>query len=151
MNEQTILVVDDDDRLAESFKVALRMNGYATEVVSVHDGQAALDWLFGNNDYDGRDTSVVPRLILLDLSMTGMGGMPCLNRIRADRRTELLPVVVLTISDAPQDKTDAYKAGANGYVDKISDIPFPEMVMRIAHYWLDVNKPAPLAYYSVLR
>lgn len=144
MNDQTVLVVDDYSWFTESFKTALRMNGYANEVAVVHDGQEALDWLFGDNDYDGRDTNVVPRLILLDLSLPVMGGLPCLQHIRADERTECLPVVIFTASSFPQDKIDAYRAGANGYVDKVGSVPFPELVRRMALYWLDVNEPVPL-------
>jgi two-component system, response regulator len=145
LNDQTILVVDDNSLNIEAFKTALRMNGRASEVAVVHDGQEALDWLFGENGYTGRDTGVSPRLIMLDLSMPGMGGLPCLVRIRADQRTELLPVVIFSNSGFPQDKIDAYRAGANGYVDKMSTaVPFPEMVKRVADYWLEVNQTAPI-------
>ena len=145
MNDQTILVVDDNSLNIEAFRVALRMNGRAGNVAVVHDGQEALDWLFGENGHAGRDTGDIPRLILLDLSMPGMGGLPCLVRIREDQRTELLPVVIFSNSDFPQDKIDAYRAGANGYIDKMSTaVPFPEMVKRVADYWLEVNVPAPI-------
>ena len=144
MNDQAVLIVDDHSPATEVFKSVLKTNGYANEVAVVHDGQEALDWLFGTNDYAGRDTRAAPCLVLLDLSMPVMGGLECLGRIRADQRTELLPVVILSNSNFEQDKIDAYGAGANGYVDKLADIPFPELVRRIALYWLEVNEPARL-------
>jgi CheY-like chemotaxis protein len=145
MNNQTVLVVDDNPQNIELFKAALRSIGQAGEVAVAHDGQDALDWLFGEDRHAGRDTSVTPRLILLDLNMPGMGGLPCLGRIRSDQRTELLPVVIFTNSGLTQDKIDAYRAGANGYVDKMSlALPFPELVRRITDYWLEVNHPPPI-------
>jgi two-component system, response regulator len=145
MNNQTVLIVDDNPQNVDLFKAALRSIGHACEVAIAHDGQEALDWLFSDKDHAERDTSVTPCLILLDLNMPGMNGLPCLRRLRADQRTELLPVVIFTNSDLAQDRIDAYRAGANGYVDKMSlDLPFPEMVKRITDYWLEVNHPPPI-------
>jgi two-component system, response regulator len=99
--------------------------------------------LFARNGHTDRDVGVKPRLILLDLKMPRMDGLETLRRLRADERTEVLPVVMLTATDDPGDRAEAYRLGVNGYVDKISDVPFPDMVKRIADYWLGLNEPAP--------
>jgi two-component system, response regulator len=142
MGNGTILMADDNPRTAERFGLVLRANGIDNEIVVARDGVEALDYLFGTGDHAGSDTSFMPRLMLLDLSMPRMGGLEVLRRLREDERTKLLPVVVLTSSTDPQDIVEAYRAGANSYVDKLSDVPWPELVPLIARYWLDMNMPA---------
>jgi two-component system, response regulator len=139
MGNGTILMADDNPRTAERFGLVLRANGIDYEIVVARDGVEALDYLFGTGDHAGSDTSFMPRLMLLDLSMPRMGGLEVLRRLREDERTKLLPVVVLTSSTDPQDIVEAYRAGANSYVDKLSDVPWPELVPLIARYWLDMN------------
>jgi CheY-like chemotaxis protein len=138
-----ILFVDDKPINAELFSVLLRKHGYTNEIVTAGDGIEALDFLLGRGDHASRDVSVKPRLILLDLNMPRMDGLETLQRLRADERTKLLPIVMLTASDNSTDQAEAYRLGVNGYVDKLSDVPFPEMVKRIADYWLGLNEPAP--------
>jgi two-component system, response regulator len=142
MGNGTILMADDNPRTAERFGLVLRANGIDNEIVVARDGVEALDYLFETCDHAGSDTSFMPRLMLLDLSMPRMGGLEVLRRLREDERTKLLPVVVLTSSTDPQDIVEAYRAGANSYVDKLSDVPWPELVPLIARYWLDMNIPA---------
>jgi two-component system, response regulator len=142
MGNGTILMADDNPRTAERFGLVLRANGIDYEIVVARDGVEALDYLFGTGDHAGSDTSFMPRLMLLDLSMPRMGGLEVLRRLREDERTKLLPVVVLTSSTDPQDIVEAYRAGANSYVDKLSDVPWPELVSLIARYWLDLNVSA---------
>ena len=142
MDNALILFVDDKPFNADLFARVLRKYGYTNEIATVGDGVEALDFLFGRDDHADRDVGLQPRLILLDLSMPRMDGLETLRRLRADERTKLLPVVILTATDDPGDRADAYRLGANGYVDKISDVPFPEMVKRIADYWLGLNDPA---------
>jgi two-component system, response regulator len=138
-----ILFVDDKPINAELFSVLLRKHGYTNQIVTVGDGIEALDFLLGRGDHASRDVSVKPRLILLDLNMPRMDGLETLQRLRADERTKLLPIVMLTASDNSTDQAEAYRSGVNGYVDKLSNVPFPEMVKRIADYWLGLNEPAP--------
>jgi len=138
-----ILFVDDKPINAELFSVLLRKHGYTNEMVTAGDGIEALDFLLGRGDHASRDVSVKPRLILLDLNMPRMDGLETLQRLRADERTKLLPIVMLTASDNSTDQAEAYRSGVNGYVDKLSNVPFPEMVKRIADYWLGLNEPAP--------
>jgi two-component system, response regulator len=142
MGNGTILMADDNPRTAERFGLVLRANGIDNEIVVARDGVEALDYLFGTGDHAGSDTSFMPRLMLLDLSMPRMGGLEVLRRLREDERTKLLPVVVLTSSTDPQDIVEAYRAGANSYVDKLSDVPWPELVSLIARYWLGTNVSA---------
>ena len=137
-----ILFVDDKPFNADLFARVLRMYGYSNEKVTVGDGVEALDFLFGRDDYAGRDVSALPRLIVLDLNMPRMDGRETLRRLREDERTKLLPVVMLTATNDSADRAEAYRLGVNAYVDKISDVSFPEMVKRIAEYWLGVNEPA---------
>jgi two-component system, response regulator len=138
-----ILFVDDKPINAELFSVLLRKHGYTNEIVTAGDGIEALDFLLGRGDHASRDVSVKPRLILLDLNMPRMDGLETLQRLRADERTKLLPIVMLTASDNSTDQAEAYRLGVNGYVDKLSNVPFPEVVKRIADYWLGLNEPAP--------
>jgi two-component system, response regulator len=146
IDDGIVLLVEDDFLPAQAFVRALKIHGMDTFVVHAHDGIEALDYLFGRGDYAGRDTNVMPRLVVLDLNMPRMDGLDTLRRIRADERTRLLPVVMCSSSDRPQDIVDAYRLGANGYVDKFADMPFPEQVKVIADYWLVVNKPCPAAH-----
>jgi CheY-like chemotaxis protein len=142
MDEALILFVDDKPWNADLFSGILRNHGYTNEIVTVGDGIEALDFLFARGSYAGRDVSIKPRLILLDLNMPRMDGLETLRRLREDERTKLLPVVMLTASNHSADRAEAYRLGVNAYVDKFSDVPFPELVKRIAEYWLGVNEPA---------
>ncbi len=143
MEGALVLFVDDKPINADLFSVLLRKHGYINEIVAAGDGIEALDFLLGRGDHASRDVSVKPRLILLDLNMPRMDGLETLRRLRADERTKLLPIVMLTASDNSTDQAEAYRLGVNGYVDKLSEVPFPEMVKRIADYWLGLNEPAP--------
>ena len=143
MDDALVLFVDDRPDNVEIFTAILRKFGYTNEIVTAGDGIEALDYLLARGGHAGRDASVKPRLILLDLNMPRMNGLETLQLLREDERTKLLPVVVLTASDRSTDKVEAYRLGANGYVDKLSNVPFHEAVRRIADYWLGLNKPAP--------
>ncbi len=143
MEDALILFVDDKPFNADLFAQVLRRFGYTNEIVTVGDGVEALDFLFARDRHAGRDVGVKPRLILLDLNMPRMDGMETLRQLRADERTKLLPIVVLTAADRPRDRVEAYHLGVNGFVDKLSDVPYPELVKRIADYWLGLNNPAP--------
>ena len=143
MDDALVLFVDDKPLNAELFVRLLRMHGYDAEVVTAEDGIEALDFLFARNGHAGQDVGVKPRLILLDLNMPRMDGLETLRRLRQDERTKLLPVVMLTAANRSADQAEAYRLGVNGYVDKLSEVPYHEMVKRIADYWLGLNEPAP--------
>jgi two-component system response regulator len=144
MAEKIILLVEDDPDDVELTIHALRKHSIANEIIVVHDGQEALDWLFGEGPYAGRDTSVMPVVVLLDLKLPKVGGLEVLARLRADERTRMLPVIVLTSSREEQDIVKAYRNGANSYVPKPVDfVEFARAVQQLSLYWLVINQPPP--------
>ena len=145
MRDKTILLVEDnpDDELLTLR--ALKKNSVFNKVVVARDGAEALDYLFGEGAYAGRDTSDVPQLVLLDLKLPKVDGLEVLKRLRADERTRLLPVVILTSSREQQDLLDGYRHGANSYVRKPVDFAqFSRAVEQLELYWLVLNE-FPLA------
>jgi two-component system, response regulator len=125
---------------------ALKKNNVTGEVVVARDGVEALDYLFGAGEYAGRDTGVMPQVILLDLKLPKVDGLEVLRRLRADERTRLLPVVILTSSGEQQDKLDGYGYGANSYVRKpINFEQFVWAVEQLKLYWLRLNEAPPMA------
>jgi two-component system, response regulator len=146
MRDKIILLVEDnpDDELLTLR--ALRKNNVLNEVVVARDGVEALDYLFGTGGYSGRDTAVMPQLILLDLKLPKIDGLEVLKRLRADERTRLLPVVILTSSREEQDMLDGYGFGANSYVRKpVNFEQFVQAVEQLKLYWLILNEAPPAA------
>ncbi len=136
-----ILLVEDnpDDELLT--RRALKKNNISNEVVVARDGAEALDYLFGTGAYEGRDLSVMPQVILLDLKLPKVDGLEVLKRLRSDERTKLLPVVILTSSKEQQDLVDGYGYGANSYIRKPVDFAqFIEAVRQLGLYWLVLNQ-----------
>ena len=146
MTDKVILLVEDnpDDELLTLR--ALRKNDVTGEVVVARDGVEALDYLFGTGAYAGRDTSVMPQLILLDLNLPKIDGLEVLRRLRADERTRLLPVVILTSSREQKDMLEGYGLGANSYVRKpVNFEQFVRAVEQLKLYWLILNEAPPSA------
>jgi two-component system response regulator len=146
MRDKVILLVEDnpDDELLTLR--ALRKNNVLNKVVVARDGVEALDYLFGTGEYAGRDTSVTPQLILLDLKLPKIDGLEVLKRLRADERTRLLPVVILTSSREQQDMLDGYGLGANSYVRKpVNFEQFVQAIEQLKLYWLILNEAPPAA------
>ncbi len=139
--EQVILLVEDnpDDELLT--RRALKKNNIGNEVVVARDGVEALDYLFGTGAHEGRDLSELPQVMLLDLKLPKIDGLGVLRRVRADERTRLLPVVILTSSREQQDLVDGYGCGANSYIRKPVDFAqFIEAVRQLGLYWLVLNE-----------
>ncbi len=139
--EKIILLVEDnpDDEILT--RRALKKNNIGNEVVVARDGAEALDYLFGMGPYEGRDLSVMPQVILLDLKLPKVDGLEVLKRLRANERTSLLPVVILTSSKEQQDLVDGYDYGANSYIRKPVDFAqFVEAVRQLGLYWLVLNE-----------
>lgn len=139
-----LLVEDNSDDEALTLR-ALKKNNIHNEVVVARDGVEALDYLFGTGVYAGRDLGIMPQLILLDLKLPKIDGLQVLQRLRADQRTRLLPVVILTSSKEQQDVIEGYSLGANSYIRKPVDFTqFIESVRQLGLYWLILNERAPV-------
>jgi CheY-like chemotaxis protein len=145
MSEKVILLVEDnpdDEALAIR---ALKRHHVGNEIVVAHDGVEALEYLFGTGSYAGRDVSLKPSVILLDLKLPRVDGLEVLRRLRGDDRTKLLPVVVLTTSSEEQDLLDSYSLGCNSYIRKPVDfIQFSEAIRQLGMYWLLMNQAPPI-------
>jgi CheY-like chemotaxis protein len=140
MGKPLILLVEDNPDDEALTLRALRKSNILNEVVVAHDGVEALDYLFGAGAYEGRDLSVMPQVVLLDLKLPRMDGLEVLRRMRADERTKPLPVVVLTTSSEQRDIVDSYSLGANSYIRKPVDfVQFSEAVEQLGLYWLLLN------------
>jgi two-component system response regulator len=136
-----VLLVEDNPRDAEMTLRALRKRNFANTIVHVTDGQEALDWLFATGAYVGRDQSQQPKIVLLDLKLPKVDGLEVLRAIRADARTRLVPVVVLTSSQEDRDVVESYKLGVNSYIVKPVDFDnFSAAVAELGHYWLLLNQ-----------
>jgi two-component system response regulator len=135
-----LLVEDNPDDEALALR-ALAKNNIQSEVVVAHNGVEALDFLFGTGLYAGRDLSVQPRVILLDLKIPKINGLEVLRCLRAKPRTRLIPVVILTSSNEEKDIVEGYGLGANSYIRK--PVNFSEFVDAVRHlglYWLILNE-----------
>jgi two-component system response regulator len=138
-NHAIMLIEDNPDDQALTLR-ALKKNKILNEVTVASDGAEALDLLFPSGDAGG----MLPGLILLDLKLPKVDGLEVLRRIRADPRTEIVPVVVLTSSQEQEDILDSYHSGANGYVRKpVNFADFSDAVNTLGMYWLLLNEPAP--------
>jgi two-component system response regulator len=144
MGQRTILLVEDNPDDEELTLRALKKNNIFNEVVVARDGVQALEYLFAEGAYLGRDPGVMPQVVLLDLKLPKVDGLEVLRRLRADERTRLLSVVILTSSKEEQDIIAGYSLGANSYVRKPVDfIQFAEAVRNLGLYWLILNEAPP--------
>ncbi|CAN5886143.1 response regulator [soil metagenome] len=144
MSQPIILLVEDnrDDELLTVRAFAKSQS--ASDVVVVRDGVEALDWLLATGEFAGRDTTIEPQVILLDLKLPRLDGLEVLRRIRADARTALLPVVVMTSSNEDDDVMKSYELGANSYIRKPVEFErFAETVKNLGLYWLVMNQRPP--------
>jgi len=141
MEDKCILLVEDNpDDEALTIRAFAR-NNVQNQVVVTRDGVEALDFLFGEGKWAGRDATKLPEVVLLDLKLPKIDGLEVLRRIRADKRTRVLPVVVLTSSDEERDLVTSYSLGANSYVRKPVDFEeFMDAVGRLGLYWLVLNE-----------
>ncbi len=145
MENETILLVEDNPDDEVLTLRALKKNNITNKVVVARDGAEALDYFFGTGKFAGRDTSVQPQVTLLDLKLPKVDGLEVLKRLRADDRTRLLPVVILTSSNEEQDRLKGYGLGANSYVRKPVDFDqFMEAVRQLGLYWLLLNERPPV-------
>jgi len=145
MNEKAILLVEDNRDDEVLTLRALRKNNIMNEVVVARDGAQALDYLFGENQYAGRDVTDWPSVVLLDLKLPKITGLEVLRKIRSDQRTRSMAVVVLTSSKQEEDVAESYGLGVNSYVRKpVEFTKLFEAVKQIGLYWLLLNEgPIP--------
>jgi CheY-like chemotaxis protein len=135
-----ILLVEDNPHDAELVIRALRNHDLAHHLVHLPDGQAALDFLFGNGVHSGRDPRKRPKVVLLDLKLPKVDGIEVLRRIRSDERTKQMPVVVLTSSREVRDIDTAYQLGANSFIVKPVEFEsFLKVIRDTGLYWLKTN------------
>jgi two-component system response regulator len=141
---KVILLVEDNASDEKLTLLAFKNCGVANEVVVARDGAAALDYLFGTGKHAGRDVNILPALILLDLKLPKIDGLEVLRRLRADPRTKLAAVVVLTASREDEDVLQSYALGANAYVRKpVEFAEFAKAANTLGLFWLLMNEPAP--------
>ena len=144
METKIILLVEDNPDDEALTRRSLNKSNVLNEVVVALDGVEALDYLFGTGSYEGRDVKCLPQLVLLDLKLPKIDGLEVLKRIRSDRRTKYLPVVILTSSDEERDLVESYELGANSYVRKPVDFnQFAAAVQQLELYWLVLNQAPP--------
>jgi len=137
-----LLLVEDNPQDEMLILRALRKINLANAVDVVRDGQQALDYLFGEGEFALRANAAPPAVVLLDIGLPRLSGLQVLERLRADPRTRLLPVVILTSSDEERDRLRSYENGANSFVRKPLDFAeFAETVARLGVYWLATNQP----------
>ncbi len=141
-----VILLVEDNPTDEKLTVRAFQRCHATnEIMVVRDGAEALDYLFGSGKYAGRDAQILPAVVLLDLKLPRIDGLEVIRRIRADERTKLLPVVVLTASKEDEDVVRSYSFGANAYVRKPVDFAqFVEATNTLGVFWLLLNEPAPV-------
>lgn len=143
MQDKVILLVEDNIDDETLTLRALKKSKIMNKIVVARDGAEALDYLFGTGSYAGRDTSIQPHLILLDLKLPKVDGLEVLKRLRADPRTSMLPVTILTTSNEEKDVITSYQLGVNSYVRKPVDFEsFMEAVRQLGLYWLVLNVTA---------
>ena len=120
---------------------ALKKSHILNKLVVVRDGVEALDYLFGEGNWASRDLSIMPQVVLLDLNLPKIGGIEVLKKIRADNRTKLLSVVILTSSKEESDLINGYSLGANSYIHKpVNFNDFAEAIRQLGLYWLVLNE-----------
>lgn len=145
MNEKIILLVEDNPSDIELTKRALERGRISNKLVVVTDGQQALDYLFATGEFAGRDSKEMPTLTLLDIKLPKLDGLEVLRRIRENKSTRRLPIVMLTSSDEERDIATSYDLGVNSYIRKPVDFnQFVESIQRLGLYWLVINEPPPL-------
>ena len=139
-----ILLVEDNASDEKLTVLAFKKCGVANDLLVVRDGADALDYLFATGKHAGRDPGVLPAVILLDLKLPRIDGLEVLRRVRADQRTRLLPVIVLTASKEEEDVLQSYALGANAYVRKpVEFVAFVEAAKTLGLFWLLLNERPP--------
>jgi len=142
--ERIILLVEDNQDDEDLALRALRKRNVSNPIVVCRDGAEALEYVFGTGKYAGRNVAEFPAVTLLDLKLPKVDGLTVLERIRADERTKLMPVAILTSSNLEEDLIRGYQLGANSYVRKpVKFELFIEAILQLGIYWLLLNETPP--------
>jgi two-component system, response regulator len=145
LEEKIILLVEDNPDDVTLTERALKKSHILNKLIVTKDGAEALDYIFCTGNYSDRDKNIMPEVILLDLKLPKIDGLEVLKRIRADRRTKLLPVVILTSSKEENDLINGYTFGANSYIRKpVNFNQFVEAIRQLGLYWLVLNEAPPI-------
>lgn len=143
-SEVDILLVEDNPDDLDLTLIALRKGKVANHVHVARDGEEALDFLFCRGPHSERSLDSTPKVVLLDLKLPKLTGLEVLREIRAEPRTRLLPVVVLTSSNQQRDLIESYNLGVNSYIQKPVDFnQFQKVIQELGFYWLVVNLSPP--------
>jgi CheY-like chemotaxis protein len=143
--EHTLLLVEDNPDDVELTCRAFARSNIVNHLVVVRDGAEALDYLFATGVHADRDRHALPHAVLLDLNLPKIGGLDVLRRVRADKTTRHLPVIILTTSREQRDILGSYELGANSYVRKPVDFAqFVEAARQLGLYWLMLNERPPI-------
>lgn len=141
--DTVLLIEDNNDDIAITLH-AFEKHGIKSKVVVITDGEEALEYLFAEGKYTGRDRNLVPKLILLDLKLPKVNGLEVLKKIRENPATRFIPVVLLTTSDEHNDVIEGYKLGSNSYIKKPESYDvFENVIANLTQYWLSYNTPPP--------
>jgi two-component system, response regulator len=142
-NNLILLIDDNPDDVALTLR-AFQKSELEPEIQVAFDGLDALDFLFARGEFEGRNPRIMPVMILLDMKMPKLDGLEVLRRLRADERTRLIPVVMLTTSKEPDDVRTSYRLGANSYILKPIDfLRFTATIQQVGSYWLELNEAPP--------
>lgn len=137
---EIILVEDNPDDAILTIR-ALKKNNLANRLIHLKDGAEALDFLFAEGEYSGRDKNITPKVILLDLKMPKVNGLEVLQRLKADNSTKHIPVVVLTSSSEDPDIKNCYSYGVNSYIVKpLGFDDFTRKISELGLYWMVTNE-----------
>jgi two-component system, response regulator len=141
LDAKIILLVEDNADDVLLTERALKKSHILNQLAVATDGEEALDYLFGTGNWAGRDMNIMPEVVLLDINLPKIDGLEVLRRMRADNRTKLLPVVILTSSKEQKDLIDGYALGANSYIRKpVNFKQFTEAISQLGLYWLVLNE-----------
>ena len=142
MKDRIILLVEDNPDDVDLTLRALKKNNITNDIIVVRDGAEALDCLFGRGTY--KDKRIVPAVVLLDLKLPKVDGMEVLKKVRADEKTKLTPVIILTSSKEERDLINGYRFGCNSYIRKPVEFDeFSRAVKDLGLYGLLLNEPPP--------
>jgi CheY-like chemotaxis protein len=145
-NNRKILLVEDNPDDVELTLRAFKKNNIINKIIVKRDGAEALDYFFGKDGVADKHNNALPIVILLDLKIPKKNGIEVLKKLKADERTKLIPIVILTSSKEPIDLLSCYKLGCNSYIRKPVDFSqFMEMVKQLGLYWLLINESPNLS------